>query len=177
MDLSSEHPPSESRSLRCPLDYQNSICASNEGAPAQADPCYSRPDQALAQQRRSSKQSCIWQPLRDENHKHLRQYPGAQTTRNMKGSMARLPWSVENVKVCIETTISLLEREQRWDESSDCYLLTTCLSEMGRLAETHPEIKKALPHVQEMHELMLNPDAVARGAAAKCGTFALAEFL
>ena len=91
--------------------------------------------------------------------------------------MAGLPWSVENVRVCIDVTVSLLEREQRWDENSDRYLLKTCLSEMGRLAGTHPEIKRALPHVQEMHELMLKPDAVARGAAARCGTFALAEFL
>ena len=91
--------------------------------------------------------------------------------------MARLPWSVENVKVCIETTISLLEREQRWDETSDRYLLTTCLSEMGRLAETHPRINRALPHVQDMLKLMLNEDAVTRGAAAECGTAALAELL
>ena len=86
-------------------------------------------------------------------------------------------WSVANVRVCIGGAIRLLVREQRWDEGSDHYLVRTCLLEMRRLAGDHPEVNRAMPHVEEMYGRMLNPEAGMRQEAAECGKAALAEFL
>ena len=86
-------------------------------------------------------------------------------------------WSVRNVKVCIGGAIRLLEREERWDEGSDRYLVKTCLFEMQRLADDHPEIKRAIPHVEGMYNLMLHPAGGMRCEAAECGKAALAELL
>ena len=86
-------------------------------------------------------------------------------------------WSVKNVEVCIGAAIRLLTREQQWNEFSDRYLVKTCLFEMERLAEDHPGVKRAIPHVEEMYSLMLHPDAGTRSEAAECGKAALAEFL
>jgi hypothetical protein len=86
-------------------------------------------------------------------------------------------WSVTNVKVCIGGAIHLLVREQQWDEGSDRYLVSICLLEMRRLAGDDPEVKRAMPHVEEMYSRMLNPDAGMRQEAAECGKAALAEFL
>jgi len=86
-------------------------------------------------------------------------------------------WSVANVRVCIGGAIRLLEREPQWDEGSDRYLVKTCLVEMQRLVGDHPEVERAMPHVEAMYNRMLNPDAVMRQEAAECGKAALAEFL
>lgn len=86
-------------------------------------------------------------------------------------------WSVKNVQVCILAAIRLLMCEQQWDESSDRYLVKTCLSEMERLAEEHPEIRRAIPHVQGMYDLMLRADGGTRRQAVECGKTALAEWL
>lgn len=85
-------------------------------------------------------------------------------------------WSVRNVRVCIGGAIRLLEREEQWDECSDRNLVKTCLFEMQRLAEDHPEIKRAVTHVEEMYNRMLHPEAGMRREAAECGKAALAEF-
>ena len=85
-------------------------------------------------------------------------------------------WSVANVRVCIGGAIRLLVREQQWDEGSDRYLVRTCLLEMGRLAGDHPEVKRAMPHVEEMYSRMQHTDAGMRHEAAECGKAALAEF-
>ena len=86
-------------------------------------------------------------------------------------------WSVTNVKVCIGGAIRLLACEQQWYEGSDHYLVKICLVEMGRLAGDHPEIKRAMPHVEEMYNRMLKTDAGTRREAAECGKAALAEFI
>ena len=86
-------------------------------------------------------------------------------------------WSVTNVKVCIGGAIRLLVREQQWDEGSDRYLVRTCLLEMRRLAGDHPEVKRAMPHVEEMYSRMLDPETRMRHEAAEFGRAALAEFL
>jgi hypothetical protein len=86
-------------------------------------------------------------------------------------------WSVKNVQVCIGGAIRLLASEQQWDEGGDRYLVKTCLLEMGRLAGDHPEIKRAMPHVEEMYNRMQHSDAGTRQEAAECGKAALAELL
>jgi hypothetical protein len=91
-------------------------------------------------------------------------------------AMTGREWSVTNVKVCIGGAIRLLVREQQWDEGSDRYLVRTCLLEMRRLAGDHPEVKRAMPHVEEMYTRM-QTDAGTRQEAAECGKAALAEFL
>jgi hypothetical protein len=84
---------------------------------------------------------------------------------------------VTNVKVCIGGAIRLLACERQWDEGGDRYLVKTCLLEMGRLAGDHPEIKRAMPHVEEMYNRMLHSEAGTRQEAAEFGRAALAEFL